>query len=149
MQNFTFLVLFRPIYAQKMKTSPPKGIWVAKLWSSCRDSAGKTVWISDFGRKNRLKFSKDLFFCFLFFWRSSVLGVEKPSQFRRNRVILFQGQWKLGSRSLAVVSLFQKSPPPPPFFKSWLSACPYVKSIEDQKKVFTAIWYCIRLEFGI
>ena len=124
-QNRTFLVLLRPIFAQKIKTAPPEGFWVPKLWRSCRDSARRTVWISDFGRKIRLNFVEDLFF-----WRSPVFGrknrlnfrfrPKKPSQFRINRLNLIQEQRKFWSRSLAVVSLFQKSPP---FSKSWLRAC--------------------------
>ena len=79
MQNRTFLVLLRPIFGEKMKTAPPKEIWVPKLWSSCRDSAWKTVWTSDFGRKIRLNFGEDLFF---YFWRSPVFGLKKRSNFR-------------------------------------------------------------------
>ena len=58
---------------------------------------GKSVWISEFSEKFLLNF-------------------------RINRVILIQEQWKFGSRSFVVFSLFKKSPPPP-FFKSWLRAC--------------------------
>ena len=54
----------------------------------------KSVWISEFSEKFRLNF-------------------------RIDRVILIQKQWKFGSRSFAVFSLFQKSPP---FLKSWLRA---------------------------
>ena len=54
----------------------------------------KSVWISEFSEKFRLNF-------------------------RINRVVLIQERWKFGSRSFAVFSLFQKSPP---FFKSWLRA---------------------------
>ena len=48
----------------------------------------KSVWISEFSKKFRLNF-----------WI--------------NRVILIQEQWKFGSKSFAVFSLFKKSPPPP------------------------------------
>ena len=125
MQNRTFLVLLRPIFAEKLKTATQR-IWVVKLWSRCRELAWTSVWISDFGRRTRLNFGEDVFF----FLRSPVFGLKNhlnfrfwpknPSQFRINRVILIREQWKFGSRSLAVVSLFQKSPPS--FFKSWLRA---------------------------
>ena len=36
MQNTTFLVLLRPIFAPKMKTPPPKEIWEPKLWRNFR-----------------------------------------------------------------------------------------------------------------
>ena len=64
MQNRTFLLLFRPIFGEKLKTVPPKGNWMPKLWCRCRDSLWKSVWISDFGLKIRLNFGVDLFFCF-------------------------------------------------------------------------------------
>ena len=104
-----------------------------KLWRSCRDSGGRTVSISDFGRKIRLNFGEELFFL-----RSSVVGrknrfnfrfpPKNPSQFWINRLNLIRKQWKFGSRSFTVVSLFQTSPPPP-FSKSWLSAWPQNCSI--------------------
>ena len=31
MQNRTFLLLFRPVFGEKLKTVPPKGNWVTKL----------------------------------------------------------------------------------------------------------------------
>ena len=162
MQNRTFLLLFRPIFGEKLKTAPPKGNWVPKSWGRCCDSVWKSVWIFDFGRKIRLNFGEDLFiylfffgdhlflgwknvwisdfgrkfrwrpFFFLFFfgdhlflgWKNvwiSELSEKFPLNFRTNRVKLIQEQWKFGSRSCALFSLFQKSPPP--FSKSWLRAC--------------------------
>ena len=78
------------------------------------------MWISNFGRKIRLNFSEDLSFIFfgghLFLGGKTVLYFrfwpKNPSQFRVSRVNLIQEQWQFGSRSLTVVSLFQKSPPP-------------------------------------
>ena len=81
MQNRTFLLLFRPIFGEKLKTAPPpKGNWVLKLWCRCRDSVWKSVWISDFGLKIRLNFGVDPFF---FFWRPLVFGPKNCSDFGR------------------------------------------------------------------
>ena len=120
MQNRTFLLLFRPIFGEKLKTVPPKGNWVPKLWCRCRDSVWKSVWISDFGLKIRLNFGVDLFFfvlettCFwaeklfdlpilaeksdsisvktffFFFWRPPVFERRKRLNFRAFREIPFQ-----------------------------------------------------------
>ena len=80
MQNRTFLLYFRPIFGEKLKTAPPKGNWVPKLWSRCCDVVWKSVWIFDFGRKLRLNFGEDLFlFCF---WRPPVFGLKKRLNFR-------------------------------------------------------------------
>ena len=61
---------------------------------------------------------------FFFFWDHLFLGGKKVwtselsekfrLHFRTNRVKLIQNQWKFGSRSFALFSLFQKSPPPFP-----------------------------------
>ena len=67
MRNRAFLVLLRPIFAQKMKTAPRR-IWVPKLWRSCRDSTGRTVLISDFVRKIRLNSVKTFFLEITCFW---------------------------------------------------------------------------------
>ena len=122
------------MFAQKMKTAPPKGF-------GCRSCEGVAV----IQAKNRLNFGENLLFFFLeiicfwaekpfdfpipaekslsisvktdhFFWRSSVLGrknrlifrfrPKNPSQFRKNDLILIQEQRKFGSRTLTVVSLF-------------------------------------------
>ena len=77
MQNRTFLLLFRPIFGEKLKTAP-EGNWVPKLWCRCRDSVWKSVWISDFGLKIRLNFGVDLFF----FWRPLVFGLKNCLNFR-------------------------------------------------------------------
>ena len=62
------------------------------------------------------------------FWTSE-LSEKFRLNFRTNRVKLIQEQWKFGSRSFALFSLFQKSPLPPPFSKPWLRACSYGKSV--------------------
>ena len=90
MQNSTFFVLLRPIFAPRMKTAPPPPKdWEPKLWRSCRcldqnsgvfwfrsspkvgenlfyleitDFGQKNLGISDFGRKNPSKFGEDFFF---------------------------------------------------------------------------------------
>ena len=69
------------VFGEKMKTVPPKGNWVPKLWSRCRDSAWKSVWISDFGLKIRLNFGKDLFL-FFFFLEITCFWAEKAFEFR-------------------------------------------------------------------
>ena len=122
MQNRTFLVLLRPIFGEKLKTAPPTGNWVPKLWSTCRDSVWKSVGVSDFGRKSSLNIGEDLFFFFFFgdhlFLGGKNVRITELSEkfrlnFRTNRVILIEEEWKFGSRSFALFSLFQKSPPPP------------------------------------
>ena len=85
---------------------------------------GKNLWISDFGRKITLNFGEDLFF-FFFFGDHLILGgknlwISELSEtfrlnFRTNRLKLIQEQWKFESSSFAHFSLFQNSPPPPPF----------------------------------
>ena len=59
--------------------------------------AEKNVWISDFGPKISLNFGEDLFF--FFYGDHLFLGGF--------REILLQEQWKFGSRSFALFSLFQ------------------------------------------
>ena len=145
MQNCTFFVLLRPIFGEKLKTAPPpKENWVPKLWSTCRDSAWKSVLISNFGQKISPNSAKTFFwggttcfwaektfefpilakksvsisvkdFFFFFFWRPPGIGRKKRLDFRGFREILIQEQWKFGSRSFALFTLFQKSPPPPLF----------------------------------
>ena len=120
MQNRKFLLLFRPIFGEKLKTAPPKGNWVPKSWGRCCDSVWKSVWIFDFGRKIRLNFGEDLFiylfflettcfwaektfefpilaenfgedlFFFFFFWRPPVFGLKKRLNFRAFREISSQ-----------------------------------------------------------
>ena len=70
------------------------------------------------GRKISLNFGEDPFF--FFFWRPPDFGRKKPLNFSAFREISFQfsdkliqEQWKFGSRSFALFSLFQKSPPFP------------------------------------
>ena len=120
MQNRTCLVLLRPIFGEKMKTAPPQrklGAEVVKYMS----------WI---GLKKRLnvrfwpkKSSQFRWRPIFFFLETTCFWAEKTFEFpslnsRTNRVILIQEQWKFGSRSFAVFSLFQKSPPPPPPFSN-------------------------------
>ena len=130
----------------KNENSPPKGIWVPKLWSSCRDLASKTVWTSEFGRKIRLNFGEDLFFfseitCFwaekgfefpilaeksdsisvktFFFWRSPVFGLKKGSNFRfwpKNPCDSDTRTMKI--RVKVACSCLTLSKKPPPFFSN-------------------------------
>ena len=134
MQNRTFLVLLRPIFAQKMKTAPPR--------KGFGDEGVAVIWAEEafeIGRKIRLNFGKDHFFseitCFwaekpfefpisaeksvsisvktFFFLEITCFWAKNPPQFLTNRLTLNRKQWKFGLRLLTVVSLFQKSPPPP------------------------------------
>ena len=101
----------------KIENSPPKGNWVPKLWSTYRDSAEKA---SEFpiSVEKSVSISVKTFF---FFGDHLLLGGKNvwiselsekfPLNFRTNRVILIQEQWKFWSRSFALFSLFQKSPP--------------------------------------
>ena len=130
-------MLLRPIFCEKLKIAPPIEkqpplkrlnfrIW-PKNQSQFRlfffgdhlNLGGKNLWISDFGRKISLNFGEDLFFCFgdhLILGgknlRISELSEKFRLNFRTNRVKLIQEQWKFGSRSFALFSLFQNSPPP-------------------------------------
>ena len=124
MQNRTFLLLFRPIFGEKLETAPPKGNWVPKSWSRCRDSVWKSVWFTDFGRKIRLNFSEDLFF--FFFLRPPVFKRKKLLNFRAFREIPSQFSDKpceTDSRIMKIwvkvvctfLTLSKKPPPPPPF----------------------------------
>ena len=92
MQNRTFLVLFRPIFGEKLKTAHPKGNWVPKSWSRCRDSVWKNGWIFDFGRKISLNFGEDLFF--FIFWRPPVFGLKKRLNFRFGPKSRPQFRWR-------------------------------------------------------
>ena len=69
---------FEADFCSKNENSPPKEIGEPKLWRSCRHSTGRTVWICDFGRKIRLNFGEDLFFCF-FFGDHLILGGKSVS----------------------------------------------------------------------
>ena len=75
MQNSTFLVLLRPIFAPKMKTAPPKGIWEPKLWRTCRcldqNSGFFWFWSSP-------KVGEDLFF----YGDHPISARKKPFEFR-------------------------------------------------------------------
>ena len=121
MQNRTFLVLLRPIFGEKLKTVPPKGNWVPKLWSTCRNSAWKSVKISDLNRKNSLNFGEDLFF--FYFGNHLFLGWKNVgiSELPRNSVSIFgQTVWfwfksneNSGQGRLQFSCSFKKAPPPP------------------------------------
>ena len=128
MQNRTFLVLLRPFFCEKLKLAPPMG-----------KQPSSNVWISDFGRKISLNFVEDLFFfffsffgdhpilggknvwisdfgedLFFFFFETTWFWAEKMFEFPRfPRNKLIQEQWKFGSRSFALFSRFQNSPPFP------------------------------------
>ena len=86
---------------------PPRRDLVRKLWRSCRDSGGRTDWISDFGRKIRLNFGEDLFFL-----RSPVFERKKRFNFR----------FRPKNPSQFRISCLTLSKKAPPFSKSWLRA---------------------------
>ena len=109
MQNCTFLVLLRPIFCEKLKIAPPQRKTAPPQTFEFPISAEKSVSIS----------VKTFFFNFfgdhLIFGGKNVwiseLSEKFRLNFRTNRVKLIQEQWKFGSRSFALFSLFQKSPP--------------------------------------
>ena len=141
-------MFLRPIFCEKLKIAPPhrktappqtfefpnlaeKSVSILEktfffFMETTWFWAEKNLWISDFGRKISLNFGEDLFF---FFWRPPDFGRKKPSNLRAFREISSEfsdkpcetdsEQWKRGSRSFALFSLFQNSPP---FSKSWLRA---------------------------
>ena len=99
MQNRTFLVLFRPIFGEILKTAPPpKGNWVPKSWSRCRDLVWKSVWITDLARKISLNFGEDLFF----FLETTCFWAEKTFEFPN---------WAENSASISVKTFFFWRPP--------------------------------------
>ena len=166
MQNRTFLVLLRPIFCEKLKIAPhrktaprirPKNLskfrwrpfffflettwyWAEKTFEF-RISAEKSVSIR--WRPFFLFFGDHLSLGGKNLWISE-LSEKFRLNFRTNRVKLIQEQWKFGSRSIALFSLFQNSPP---FSKSWLRAClstyyliKVQSSFEIWAAVLTALW---------
>ena len=146
MQNlFWFLVPLRPIFAEKMKTDPPKGIWVPKLWCSCRDSALKTVWIYECGRKIRLNFGEDLFFGDHLFlgwktvcWRSPDFGLKTRLNVRLRPTktvwFWFNNNENAGHRRLQLSHSFKKAPPP--FFQILATRLQEVKIFSERLRVW-------------
>ena len=124
MQNRTFLVLLRPIFGEKMKTASPKGNWMPKLRSRCRDSAWKRVWISDVGLKIRLNFGENFFFGdHLFLDWKSVWISDFSQNFRLNfknksaeigwtMWFWFKNNENSGQGCLQFSHPFKKAPPP-------------------------------------
>ena len=132
MQNSTFLVLLRPIFAPKIKTAPPTEfgskswegfpvIWtriVVFFGSGAHPKSVKTFFLfwrsPDVGRQNSLNCGEDLFF---FLWRGGehLILTEKPPQYN-SRLMKIWVKFDYGWIKL------QKKPPPP-FAKSWLRDC--------------------------
>ena len=124
MQNSTFLVLLRPIFAPKLKTAPPTGlgsrsceglpvIWTRKVkffFSGAHPKfvrlilfLFKTFFFSkspNFGWKNRFKLDKDLFF------GDHLILTEKPLQFGSRLM-------KLWVKFVYCCFHLSKKPPPP------------------------------------
>ena len=78
MQNRTFLVLLRPISGEKWKTAPPKGNWVPKLCSTCRDSSWKAFEFLISAEKPVSILVKTFFF---FFLKTTCFWAEKTFEF--------------------------------------------------------------------
>ena len=104
---------------------PPKGNWVPKLWSRCRESVWKSVWMCDFGRKIRFNFGEDLFF-FFFFLETTCFWAEKTFELSAFREISSQFSDKpceTDSRTMKIrvkvvcTFLTLSTPPPPPLFQ--------------------------------
>ena len=99
MQNCTFLVLLRPIFTQKTKKPPSKrfGSRSSEVVAAIRpEEPFKSVISAEKSDSISVKTFSSEITCF---WAKNCLN-------------LIQEQWKFGSRSLTVVSTFQKSPPP-------------------------------------
>ena len=128
-------------------------------WISVKTSFFFFFWRPpDFGRKkplnfrfrpkNQSQFRRRPFFYFFWdhlIWGGKDLWISELSEkfrlnFRTNRVKLIQEQWKFGSRSFALFSLFQKSPP---FSKFWLRAW----SIQYNRRENIRI-YCVQESRG-
>ena len=116
-KSHVFNVL-RPIFCEKLKIASPTGKQPPLKRLNFR------IW-----PKNQTQFRRRPFFFFFFgdhlFLGGKNLRISELSEkfrlnFRTNRVKLIQEQSKFGSRSFALFSLFQNSPP---FSKSWLRAC--------------------------
>ena len=130
MQNCTFLVLLRPICAEKMKTAPPNEFGC----QSCEEvgvNRPKKPFEFRISAEKSVSFSAKTFF----FWRSPVFGLKKPVEFRilaKKSVSISERPCESDLRTMKIVvkvacsclTLSKKPPPPPPpFFKSWLRAC--------------------------
>ena len=132
-------MLLRPIFCEKLKiapphrkTAPPETFEFPNLAEKSDSISAKTLLLlffwraPDFGRKkplnfgfrpkNQTQFRRRPFF---FFGDHLILGGKNLRisekfrlNFRTNRVKLIQEQSKFGSRSFALFSLFQNSPPP-------------------------------------
>ena len=119
MQNRTFLVLFRPIFGEKLKTAPPKEI-------ECRSCEVDVVIRCEkafefpFLAEKSVSISVKTFF---FSWRPSVFGLKKHLNFRAFREISSQFSDKpceIDSRTMkirvkVVCTFLTLSKKPPPF----------------------------------
>ena len=140
MQNRTFLMLLRPIFCEKLKiaprhrkTTPPETFEFPNLAKKSVSISAKTFFLETtwfWAEKTfafRISAEKSVSISaktFFFFGDHLILGgknlrISELSEkfrvnFRTNRVKLFQEQWKFGSRSFALLSLFQNSLPPFP-----------------------------------
>ena len=131
MQNRMVLMLLRPIFCEKLKVAP-SNVWISKFGRKISLNFGEDLFFyfwrpPDFGRKKPLNFgfqvkNQSQFRQRLFFFgdhlilggknlRISELSEKFCLNFRTNRVKLIQEQWKFGSRSFSLFSLFQNSPP--------------------------------------
>ena len=120
-----------------IRKQPPSNVWICEIGRNSSLNFGEDLfffWRSpNFGQKKPLNFGfrpknhsefwrRPFFF---FFGDHPTLGGKKlwiselsetfRLKFRTNRLKLIQDQWKFESRSFAHFSLFQNSPPPPPF----------------------------------
>ena len=108
---------FEADFFSKHENSLPEGIW----WPSCEGFAvirAEEPLNFRFRPKNPSQFWWGPFFLEITcFWAEKPFQFPPKNQsqfriqFRINRLNLIRKQWKFGSRSLTVVSLFQKSPP--------------------------------------
>ena len=79
MQNRTFLVLLRPIFAEKMKTAPPKEFGCRSCEVVAVIRPEKPFEFSNLA-ENSVSISVKTFF--FFFWRSPVFGLKTRLNFR-------------------------------------------------------------------
>ena len=147
MQNSTFFVLLKPIFAPKLEIVPPSG-----FGSGTCDGLG-VIWtriVEFFGFGAHPKLVKTLFF--FFFRRSPDFGRKNTTNFGEDfffgdLLILTEKLPQSNSRLMKIWVKFvcscNKLPKKPPFAKSWLLAWPldsttYMLNFSRQKSSFPA-----------
>ena len=126
MQNCTFLELLKPIFAQKMKTAPPKGFW-CQSWEGVAVIRPEEPFELPISPEKSLSLSVKTFF----FLEITCIWAEKAFEFpisAEKYVSILDKPFESDSRAMKIrvkvayscLTLSKKSPPL--FSKSWLRA---------------------------